>query len=603
MSERTTANEQRGVTHYKVVAPADATPTAVAAPAAIGKAAVFVVHGMGQQIQFQTLDDVAEGLRAANVRRGGGPTPRPGVRAVAVGDERPQRIELTLTDGDRRTREVHIYEAYWSPITEGEVTLRDVMRFLFNAGVDGWRHSFDPFRRYVAGSLHEFPTPVRTPVYLATALLVASALVVVNLAIVALALARAPTTTPPKWMSDALFGDVTAILNALVLAAIAFIGCLLLSYLARRWRVRRVPATAPRRLVMWISGPLAIFSFWLLIVITTASALAIAFVIYFHHTAQPDSAVVTTSLLARIISERWIVRLRSATDGVLWTLTAIGAVSLGGPWFLKVARNAREDLFGPDPGEKDTWRMTAAVLGAFATLLAILCVEAAVMFWASMRATMPAVSKWAHGLAWPLAIVIGAVVRRFLIQYVGDVAAYIQPQELDRFSALRARIKERVWNAAVAVYAAADQYNDVLFVGHSLGSVVAYDTLNRLLREEALGRTPFAVESRTRLLLTFGSPLDKTAFLFSLQGNTTEAREALAASVQPLLAFPERRPEWINIFSAWDIISGALNFYDLPGKPNPVTNLEDPHASVLLGAHTQYWSNELLFDRLHQSLL
>ena len=68
--------------------------------------------------------------------------------------------------------------------------------------------------------------------------------------------------------------------------------------------------------------------------------------------------------------------------------------------------------------------------------------------------------------------------------------------------------------------------------------------------------------------------------------------------------FPsERRPEWINIFSPWDLISGALNFYDLPGKPNPVTNLEDHDASVLLGAHTQYWSNELLFDQLHQALL
>ena len=598
-----TASEQRGVTHYKVVSPADGAPAAVAAPAPHGKAAVFVVHGMGQQIQFQTLDDVAEGLRAANVRRGGGPTPRPGVRAIAVGDERPQRIELTLTDGDRRTREVHVYEAYWAPITQGQVTLRDVMRFLFNAAIDGWRHSFDPFRRYVAGSLHEFPMPVRTPVYLATALLTTSALVVVNLAIVALAATRAPTTTPPTWVNDALFGDVTAILNALVLATVAFIGCLMLSYLARRWRVRGVPVTGPRRLVMWISGPLAVLSFWLLIVVTTASGLAIAFVIYFHRTAQPGSAAATTSLLARIISERWIVSLRSATDGVLWTVTAVGAGSVGGQSLVRFVRNARAELFGPDADANEAWWLTAAALGAFAALLAILSVEAAVMLWASMRATMPAVSKWTHLLAWPLVIVISAVARRFLVQYVGDVAAYIQPQELDRFSELRARIKERVWKAAVAVYAAADQYDDVLFVGHSLGSVVAYDTLNRLLGEETLGRTPFAVESRTRLLLTFGSPLDKTAFLFSLQGNTTEAREALAASVQPLLAFPERRPEWINIFSGWDVISGALNFYDLPGKPNPITNLEDPDASVLLGAHTQYWSNELLFDRLHQSLL
>ena len=598
-----TADEQRGVTHYKVVPPAEETPAVAATPAVRGKAAVFVVHGMGQQIEFQTLDDVAEGLRAANVRRGGGPTPRPAVRAIAVGDERPQRIELTLTDADRHTREVHVYEAYWAPITEGKVTLRDVMRFLFNAGFDGWRHSFDPFRRYVAGSLHEFPTPVRTPVYLATALLVASALVLMNVAIVALAAVRAPMATPPGWMSDALFVDVTAILNVFVLAAAAFTGCLLLSYAARRWRMRGARAASPRRLAIWAAGALAIFSFWLLIVVTTASALAIAFVIYFHRTAPAGGDALTTSLLARIFSERWILRLTSVVDVVLWTLTGIGAAGVGGPWLWKFARNARAELFGADPEARPTWWLTAAVFTAFATLLAILFFEAAVMFRASMLAAMPAVPKWAHGLAWPLAVIISAVVRRFLIQYVGDVAAYVQPQELDRFNELRTRIKRQVWNAAASVYAAADEYDDVLFVGHSLGSVVAYDTLNRLLREEALGRTPFAVQSRTRLLLTFGSPLDKTAFLFSLQGNTTEAREALAASVQPLLAFPERRPQWINIYSPWDLISGALDFYDLPGKPNPVTNLEDPDASVLLGAHTQYWSNALMFDRLHRSLL
>ena len=203
-------------------------------------------------------------------------------------------------------------------------------------------------------------------------------------------------------------------------------------------------------------------------------------------------------------------------------------------------------VLGSDPETKDTRWMTAAVLGAFAALLAILFVEAAVMLWASMRPTMPAVPKWAHGLAWPLAIVISAVARRFLVQYLGDVAAYVQPHELDRFTELRARIKERVWNAAVSVYPKTTvRRTDRLSVTH-------WDRWSPTTRstgccaKRRLGRTPFAVELRTRLLLTFGSPLDKTAFLFSLQGNTTEAREALAASVQPLLAFPERRPEWIG---------------------------------------------------------
>ncbi|MGA2214415.1 MAG: hypothetical protein ABSH31_14160, partial [Bryobacteraceae bacterium] len=45
------------------------------------------------------------------------------------------------------------------------------------------------------------------------------------------------------------------------------------------------------------------------------------------------------------------------------------------------------------------------------------------------------------------------------------------------------------------------------------------------------------VVGRTRALITFGSPLDKTAFLFRTQSNhpRDEMREELAASVQPLI--------------------------------------------------------------------
>ena len=49
-------------------------------------------------------------------------------------------MELTVSDGTT-TRAVHIYEAYWAPLTEGQVTLRDVILFLFHAGFDGLWHS------------------------------------------------------------------------------------------------------------------------------------------------------------------------------------------------------------------------------------------------------------------------------------------------------------------------------------------------------------------------------------------------------------------------------------------------------------------------------
>jgi hypothetical protein len=73
-------------------------------------------------------------------------------------------------------------------------------------------------------------------------------------------------------------------------------------------------------------------------------------------------------------------------------------------------------------------------------------------------------------------------------------------------------------------------------VGRSLGSVVAYDTLNGLLNEDVSRST------RTQLLLTFGSPLDKTAFLFRAQSEFSDVREALAAATQPLIVDYALRP-------------------------------------------------------------
>ena len=87
--------------------------------------------------------------------------------------------------------------------------------------------------------------------------------------------------------------------------------------------------------------------------------------------------------------------------------------------------------------------------------------------------------------------------------------------------------------------------------------------------------------------------------------DTSEAREALAASVQPLIRDYKYRPKrWINIYSPWDIISGSLNLYDSPsgGGPQRVQNLADPDATTLLAAHTEYWGNPLLFQTIYGAL-
>jgi hypothetical protein len=118
------------------------------------------------------------------------------------------------------------------------------------------------------------------------------------------------------------------------------------------------------------------------------------------------------------------------------------------------------------------------------------------------------------------------------------------------------------------------------------------------------------VIERTPLFLTFGSPLDKTAFLFAVQAEgTSEAREALAGSVQPLILSYENRPaRWINIWSPWDIISGPLDLYDYPlgasdeKNEQRVQNAIDPDATTLLIAHTEYWKNPLVIETLYDAI-
>ena len=211
-------------------------------------------------------------------------------------------------------------------------------------------------------------------------------------------------------------------------------------------------------------------------------------------------------------------------------------------------------------------------------------------------------SAW-HGLSWPLVIVVTLLVRSFLIEYAGDVAAYVQPQLLDRFFELRREIKEES-GAPLTPFTASRSIQTCFWSAIRWARSSSTTSLNRLILIVQLDPAAPEITSRTRLLLTFGSPLDKTAFVFGIQGTGTEPREALAASVQPLLTQPAVRPTWINIWSPWDIISGALDYYDLPRKtnPNPVQNIKDPDATTLLAAHVEYWNNPLLYKTILQHL-
>ncbi|HXE08357.1 MAG TPA: hypothetical protein VN612_10695 [Acidobacteriaceae bacterium] len=209
-----------------------------------------------------------------------------------------------------------------------------------------------------------------------------------------------------------------------------------------------------------------------------------------------------------------------------------------------------------------------------------------------------------HTLVWLATIAQAFVVRYFLIQYAGDVAAYISPFKASKFDAIRTEIQQIGLKVGRVIYgfdpvSGVPHYERVVVVGHSLGSVLAYDTLNALINTDLTSPNEEQrdVAARTTHLITFGSPLDKTAFLFRNQSNHVKdpLREQMAAGFQPLILDYKTfrsRLEWINLWSPMDIVSGSLDYYDWKDAPGytPVVNRVDRAAWVPLVAHVQYWN-------------
>ena len=174
--------------------------------------AIVIAHGMGQQIPFQTLDDVAEGLRRQDRKRRKGKPPMPVAKTVELGGERLARLELKILTRDGE-RDVRLYESYWAPMTEGRVTLRDVMGFLLRAGVGALGLARRPFKRWLFGEYEKYPVPLLTVICLALSIGVVLALTWLSMVIVVVAGAKIPLRDVSPWLTETRFRDITTIFN------------------------------------------------------------------------------------------------------------------------------------------------------------------------------------------------------------------------------------------------------------------------------------------------------------------------------------------------------------------------------------------------------
>jgi hypothetical protein len=423
---------------------------------------VLVCHGMGQQVRYETISSVAQAIRTEAAAQGGRVSPVE-VHLSAEHDEFLARAELSWKDKDQREHCVHVYEAYWAPLTEGQVTYWDTIKFLLLAAWNGLRYS-KPFLR---STFHRWMFDDAKPMFIG---------------------------------GGSFFGIVCVLLFVLLQAGIIGYVSLELAHILSQ----PLPTTASAGLVhAWLK--------W----------------------------------LAPLFPGQETLRHEGRIDHASW-------VALG------------------------------------------------------------------HLLIWILAIAEAFAARYFIVEFVGDVAAYVSPFKDSKFDELRHKIQRVGLDVGKIVYGfgkplpTVPKYKKIVVVGHSLGSVLAYDTLNALISLDNISgpQEQRHVVERTRALITFGSPLDKTAFIFRMAPDNEQdwIREQLVASVQPLIVdyflYRKNPFRWINIWSRMDIISGSLEYYDDPAvpptDPKHVQNMIDPQARRPLLAHVQYWDNDLLRKQLYK---
>lgn len=240
--------------------------------------------------------------------------------------------------------------------------------------------------------------------------------------------------------------------------------------------------------------------------------------------------------------------------------------------------------------------------------------------------------------------------RRFLAEFIGDVQVYTNRDELSMHFAAR----EGVLAAAEEVFETVDRrgYEGVVVVGHSLGSVVALDALERLDARDS------DILTRVDAIVTFGTALEKVKYFFSREsdsysalavrrlkereraianaGGIEDIRQSVAVtqSLQTLeravdLAGGTRRA-WVNLWYANDVVANPITSFGAEDRKPPLVGwrrkapidvdgmLGESRDELLVNAalgwrfwppwrifwpHSDYWTDDRVLEVIGRSAL
>lgn len=463
--------------------------------AAIWRAALLVIHGIGEQKPYEALGAFGQGL-AARFRIEASQLEH---HLVWREGKAHSLVRLPLPSAAAR-RELDLYEFYWAPLVQGRITIRQVLAWILRTSV----------------------TPLRS--------------------------------------------------------------------ISQQWEVLSLEPNAARR--QWWVALREILRATILIVL--ALLIPAPFVIVVLKRAVLAGALTTVVSTLAAVARPFAL--------TAWAVLALSALILLWGWLraLPLDRSQRNI----EAASERRWRVWSVVWTAVLVALAWI-----IQLWRELPVGQLAKNLGAALWGWPLVVLATAMLAWFLmrplVKYLGDVVLYVTADENSSFFRTRADIL-KASRGRLQMLLTDESYDAVYLAGHSLGSVIAYDTINHVIRdviaEPADGKLTLPQLERLRGLLTFGSPLDKVNYFFRV---VVDRDEAIRAQVTSLLhgfrkkasrrsygnltfrtakfsGLPHFR--WLNVYSHADFVSGRLDFYEVDRQEH--LNYVNP-----LTAHLSYWQD------------
>ena len=207
-----------------------------------------------------------------------------------------------------------------------------------------------------------------------------------------------------------------------------------------------------------------------------------------------------------------------------------------------------------------------------------------------------------------LLILLSLLLNTVFVDYMGDVQVYVSGNMNARYRVARKEILESVGQRLQYILqrkvsvgegeTSQSYYDEIIVAGHSLGSVIAYDLLNRILRPEFSG----SHDARTRIkhLYTVGSPLDKIWYFFRDRSHSDNPiyqgilGKLKGRKEQGDLTSPFAGLTWTNIWVITDVVSGSLDEYG--------DGIENIHLTSFIWPpfvnHVRYWTKRDVMRRV-----